>query len=204
MAEYKVNYTQSNFTGGIIATELYGRNDFNKVKTGLKTCTNWTIREAGGLEFRRGTKYVQTVPSDIGGDFVMSTISNTLLFFTRSGIKYIDNSGTWQTVSYPSDVHPVVEKLQFTEIRQRLYYYDGVNKLAAVYVTYSTQGNPTVTTKVEKFESVPSDVTVVIEHEGDAPQVTVQVPYTYAISLAKDEDHESLPIYLTQFLLTLS
>lgn len=45
MAEYKVNYTQSNFTGGIIATELYGRNDFNKVKTGLKTCTNWTIRE---------------------------------------------------------------------------------------------------------------------------------------------------------------
>ena len=70
MAEYKINYTQSNFTGGIIAAELYGRNDFNKVKTGLKTCTNWTIREAGGLEFRRGTKYINTVPKS---DFKLVT-----------------------------------------------------------------------------------------------------------------------------------
>ena len=69
MPEYKVNYTQSNFTGGIIAAELYGRNDFNKVKAGMKKCENWALREAGGLEFRRGSKFVANIPSDAGTNF---------------------------------------------------------------------------------------------------------------------------------------
>lgn len=98
MAEYKINYTQSNFTGGIIAAELYGRNDFNKVKTGLKKCANWTIREAGGLEFRRGTKYLQTIPVAAGNNFKMASLDKQLLFFCSDGIRYIqEEDGSWDT-----------------------------------------------------------------------------------------------------------
>lgn len=100
MAEYRINYTQSNFTGGIIAAELYGRNDFNKVKTGLKKCTNWTIREAGGLEFRRGTKYLQTIPVFANSNFKMASLYNQLLFFCVDGIRYLDSNDTWQLLPY--------------------------------------------------------------------------------------------------------
>ena len=101
MAEYKINYTQSNFTGGIIAAELYGRNDFNKVKTGLKKCTNWTIREAGGLEFRRGTRYLQTIPAAAGTNFKLASLDKQLFFFCNDCVRYLDSNNTWQYLDYP-------------------------------------------------------------------------------------------------------
>lgn len=96
MAEYKINYTQSNFTGGIIAAELYGRNDFNKVKSGLKKCTNWTIREAGGLEFRRGTRYLRTMPTEVNGQFKMASLDTMVFFFCEDGIRYLGDAQTWR------------------------------------------------------------------------------------------------------------
>ena len=102
MAEYRINYTQSNFTGGIIAAELYGRNDFNKVKTGLKKCTNWTIREAGGLEFRRGTKYLNTVPVAAGNNFKVASLDKKLLFFCEDGIRY--NKVGWEKAEENADL----------------------------------------------------------------------------------------------------
>lgn len=89
MAEYRINYTQSNFTGGIVSPELYGRNDFGKVKTGLKRCSNWTIREAGGLEFRRGTKYIHTVPVAAGTNFKVASIGDILIIFGANYIYYL-------------------------------------------------------------------------------------------------------------------
>ena len=89
MAEYRINYTQSNFTGGIVSPELYGRNDFGKVKTGLKKCINWTVREAGGLEFRRGTRYVDTVPAAAGTNFKIASIDDILVVFGASSIYYL-------------------------------------------------------------------------------------------------------------------
>ena len=89
MAEYRINYTQSNFTGGVIAAELYGRNDFNKVKTGMKKCVNWTIREAGGLEFRRGTQYISTIPVAAGDKFKIASIGDILIVFGANSIYYL-------------------------------------------------------------------------------------------------------------------
>lgn len=103
MAEYRINYTQSNFTGGVIAAELYGRNDFNKVKTGLKKCTNWTIREAGGLEFRRGTRYINTVPAAAGPKFKVSSIGDVLIVFGAASIYYLDADNEWQSIAYPAE-----------------------------------------------------------------------------------------------------
>lgn len=187
MAEYKINYTQSNFTGGIIAAELYGRNDFNKVKTGLKKCINWTIREAGGLEFRRGTKYLQTVPVAAGTNFKMASLDSVLLFFCSDGIRYVDGNNTWQLIAYPTGITPNMSKLQFTELKRRLYYYDGTIKLCEVVLNV---GVPS--TAITTFESAPTGATIESEKKGTRPDVYVEVRHEYTFALAKDETHESI------------
>lgn len=187
MAEYKINYTQSNFTGGIIAAELYGRNDFNKVKTGLKKCTNWTIREAGGLEFRRGTRYLQTVPVAAGTNFKMASLDSVLLFFCSDGIRYIDGNNAWQLIAYPTGITPNMSKLQFTELKRRLYYYDGTMKLCEVALN---AGVPS--TVITKFESAPTGCSIAASAQGTLPDVYVLVDHTYTFSLATDSEHESI------------
>lgn len=187
MAEYKINYTQSNFTGGIIAAELYGRNDFNKVKTGLKKCTNWTIREAGGLEFRRGTKYLQTVPVAAGTNFKMASLDSVLLFFCSDGIRYVDSNDDWQLIAYPTGITPDMDKLQFTELKRRLYYYDGTMKLCEVVLN---AGVPS--TVITKFESAPTGCTIAAAAQGTLPDVYVLVDHTYTFALATDSEHESI------------
>lgn len=202
MAEYKINYTQSNFTGGIIAAELYGRNDFNKVKTGLKKCTNWTIREAGGLEFRRGTKYLQTVPVAAGANFKMASLDSVLLFFCSDGIRYIDSNNAWQLIAYPTDtsvtpsvtVTPDLSKLQFTELKRRLYYYDGSIKLCEVTLT---AGVPSVA--ITAFETRPVGATISSTKQGTKPNVYVEVRHEYTFSLAKGPEQESVVSALTTY-----
>ena len=192
MAEYKINYTQSNFTGGIIAAELYGRNDFNKVKTGLKKCTNWTIREAGGLEFRRGTRYLQTIPVAEGTNFKMASLDSMLLFFCSDGIRYLDSQNAWQLIAYPTDILPNLDKLQFTELKRRLYYYDGNIKLCEVVLN---SGIPS--TKVSIFEVSPVGATCSAEVVGTLPNVYVLTEHEYTFSLAKDSAHEGIYAYKT-------
>lgn len=186
MAEYRINYTQSNFTGGIIAAELYGRNDFNKVKTGLKKCTNWTIREAGGLEFRRGTRYIQTLPEGLDGRFKLASLDKTLILFTADDIKWLRGSdNTWQTLVYP--VRPNINNLHFTELSRRLYFYDGTIQLCEIVLD---EGTPSVS--ITKFETTPTDATISSAVSGTAPEVYVPVTHKYTFSLAKDELHESV------------
>ena len=124
MAEYKVNYTQSNFTGGIVSPELWGRNDFNKVKAGMKKCENWTLREAGGLEFRRGTKFVVDIPDDAGTNFKFNSLDDVLILLCATKIYYlIDGTTTWVSISYPSGFTPVMTSLDSIELKQRLYVF---------------------------------------------------------------------------------
>lgn len=52
------NSTQPSFSAGIISTELFSRIDYSKLASGLKQCLNWSIRPAGGAEFRTGTKFI--------------------------------------------------------------------------------------------------------------------------------------------------
>lgn len=197
VAEYRINYTQSNFTGGIIAAELYGRNDFNKVKTGMKKCTNWTIREAGGLEFRRGTRYLQTIPSEVNGHYKMASLNTVLFFFCDDCIRYIDSEGAWQTLAYPEDtsvdpampIRPVIDRMQFTELNRRLYYYDSYMKLCEIYLDNSTHAP---TTRVTTFESAPTGATITVAKDGTAPTVYVEVEHKYTFSLAKDKEHETV------------
>ena len=187
MAEYRINYTQSNFTGGLIAAELYGRNDFNKVKTGLKKCTNWTIREAGGLEFRRGTRYLQTIPVAAGNNFKMASLDSVLLFFCNDGIRYLDSNNAWQLITYPAGVSPDLSKLQFTELKRRLYYYDGTMKMCEVVLN---AGVPSTTISI--FEKAPAGCSISAVTSGTLPNIYVLVDHTYTFALAKDSEHESI------------
>lgn len=196
MAEYRVNYTQSNFTGGIVSAELYGRNDFNKVKSGLKQCKNWTIREAGGLEFRRGTKYIATIPSSYGDNFRLTSLGGTPLLFANNGIHYLKKNGTFGDVSYPSGTAPDMGILGFRELKKKLYFYDANagHKLGELSLSnVDEDGFGVVSANVTKFESKPN-ATVSIEVAGTAPSPAVNVDYQYAISLSKNSDHESIAV----------
>lgn len=195
MAEYKVNYTQSNFTGGIIAAELYGRNDFNKVKSGLKKCVNWTIREAGGLEFRRGTEYIGVVPTGAGTNFKSASIDDVYLIIASDGVHWWrrEDSGayTYGKVTYPSGIAPNLDALQFVELQRRLYIFDGAMKLCQVKLDESR----TPYLEVTKFEGeLPSTVKFSIGKAGTLPSPYVEVEYSYAISVATDEQHESIAL----------
>lgn len=197
MAEYKINYTQSNFTGGIIAAELYGRNDFNKVKTGLKKCTNWTIREAGGLEFRRGTKYLHTVPAGAGNNFKLASLDSVLFFFCSDGIRYLNSSKQWTLLTYPTGITPNLTNLHFTELKRKLYYYDGSMKMCEITLPshdstkyYLSSGTPT--TVISKFEVAPTGCSISSSVQGTQPAVYVAYDHEYTFSLAKDSEHETL------------
>lgn len=193
MAEYRINYTQSNFTGGIIAAELYGRNDFNKVKTGLKKCTNWTIREAGGLEFRRGTRYVNVVPSEAGDKFKTASISDILIVFGESDIFYLDKNNEWQTIAYPAV--PNLDTLMFEELKQRLYFYDGTINLSEIRIREDEDPDTHEITRTPyaqytKFEETygASDVNITQTQGGTTPQYNVG--YRYAVSLLSQTGEE--------------
>ena len=124
MAEYKINYTQSNFTGGIIAAELYG---------------------------------------------------------------HVDSNDDWQLIAYPTGITPDMDKLQFTELKRRLYYYDGTMKLCEVVLN---AGVPS--TVITKFESAPTGCTIAAAVQGTLPDVYVLVDHTYTFALATDSEHESI------------
>lgn len=190
MAEYKVNYTQSNFTGGIIAAELYGRNDFNKVKSGLKQCVNWTIREAGGLEFRRGTEYINTLPVTLKTSFKTASIDNVLVVFGEKNIWWYSNTtGETGELQYPDGIgEHSVEKLQFTELQRRLYIYDGKIVLCHIELI---EDEPVIL--ISKFDGeLPEENAISLKAEGKQPDPAVLIDYTYAFSVAKDESHESV------------
>ncbi len=200
MAEYRINYTQSNFTGGIVAAELYGRNDFNKVKTGLKKCTNWTIREAGGLEFRRGTKYVNTIPVAAGNKFKIASISDILIVFGASKIYWLKEDNTWGEVSYPAT--PNLDSLMFEELKQRLYFYDGTINLSEIYLVEEVVDQQTQETamvphaRYTKFEEELVGTTLVAQTTPDAsidPRVDVEHSYTVAL-MSADGEKESIAI----------
>lgn len=181
MAEYRINYTQSNFTGGIIAAELYGRNDFNKVKTGLKKCTNWTIREAGGLEFRRGTRYINVVPSEAGDKFKTASISDILIVFGESDIFYLDKNNEWQTIAYPAI--PNLDMLMFEELKQRLYFYDGTINLSEIRL--DEDGVPYA--QYSQFEKELTGATVVATKRNPSPpSPRVEIEYQYAVALLSE------------------
>lgn len=191
MAEYKVNYTQSNFTGGIVSPELWGRNDFNKVKAGMKKCENWTLREAGGLEFRRGTKFVVDIPDDAGTNFKFNSLDDVLILLCATKIYYlIDGTTTWVSISYPSGFTPVMTSLDSIELKQRLYVFDGTaNKL--IQIRLNGSGVPYV--EITLFEgALPSGSTISASVVGTAPTPNVIVPHEYGFSVSKDADHESI------------
>lgn len=191
MAEYNVNYTQSNFTGGIVSAELYGRNDFNKVKSGLKQCKNWTIREAGGLEFRRGTKYLTSFSSSVyGDDFKLTSLGSVPLLFHENGIAYLKNDNTFGSLDYPSGTAPDMATIGFRELNRKLYYYDGNadHKMGEISLSGDIPS-----AKVSIFEKKPSG-SISIQPEGTRPSPYVLVDYQYAFAISDQPGNESIAV----------
>jgi hypothetical protein len=92
---------QPSFTSGELAPSLYGRVDFARYYTGLKTCRNFIVRQYGGLTNRPGTKLV--VETNSSGvvrliPFQFSTSQTYVLEFGNLYMRVIRNGGQ---VVYP-------------------------------------------------------------------------------------------------------
>lgn len=59
----KVNYIQTNFTGGELSPRLDGRVDVTKFKNGLRVCENFIVLPHGGARKRSGTRFVVELKS---------------------------------------------------------------------------------------------------------------------------------------------
>jgi hypothetical protein len=53
------DFRQSSFAGGEVSPLMYGRSDFKKYQTSLKSCMNWVITQQGALLKRPGTQFIQ-------------------------------------------------------------------------------------------------------------------------------------------------
>lgn len=77
---------QSSFSSGELSPSLYGRVDFNRYYTGLKTCRNFIVRQYGGVSNRPGTRFVGE-PKNSGSKavrlipFQFSTVQTYVLEF---------------------------------------------------------------------------------------------------------------------------
>lgn len=54
---------QPSFTAGELSPSMYGRIDFARYYSGLKTCRNFIVRQYGGVVNRPGTKYIAETKS---------------------------------------------------------------------------------------------------------------------------------------------
>jgi hypothetical protein len=89
---------QASFTSGELSPSLYGRVDFAKYYTALKTCRNFIVRQYGGVSNRPGTRYIAT-PKYSGTKaiklipFQFSTIQTYVLEFGDYYMRVIMNGG---------------------------------------------------------------------------------------------------------------
>jgi hypothetical protein len=102
---------QASFTSGELSPSMYGRLDFGKYYTGLKTCRNFIIRQFGGASNRPGTRFVSEV-SDSENitrliPFEFSSTQAYVLEFGHLVLRIIKDGGVVVWPSGPSAGQPV-------------------------------------------------------------------------------------------------
>lgn len=94
---------QVSFTSGELAPSLYGRVDFNRYYTGLRSCRNFIVRPFGGIVNRPGTRFISEVQnSDYRHrliPFQFSTAQTYALLFGQYTMRVIKDGAM---VLYPS------------------------------------------------------------------------------------------------------
>lgn len=89
---------QASFTTGELSPSLYGRTDFARYYSGLKTCRNFIVRQYGGVSNRPGSRYVaETKYSGSSAvrliPFQFSTVQTYVLEFGHLYMRVIMNGG---------------------------------------------------------------------------------------------------------------
>jgi hypothetical protein len=88
------NVPQKSFASGELAPFLYARTDVAKYASGLRTCRNFIVQKAGGVQNRPGTVYVAAVPGRARlVPFIYSTAQTYLLVFTEGVITIYRDGG---------------------------------------------------------------------------------------------------------------
>lgn len=105
---------QNSFTAGELSPQVYGRTDFAKYFTGLRTCLNFIVRQYGGVENRPGSQLVAPLNNQTKRarliPFVFSPDQQYLLEVGHLYIRIIYNGG----VVVDGGGNPIVVTTPFT------------------------------------------------------------------------------------------
>lgn len=93
---------QPSFTSGELSPSLYGRVDFARYSTGLKTCRNFIVRQYGGIANRPGTKLVVETKSSGAVRLIPFQFSTTQTYVLEFGNLYMRIAKDGEQVVYPA------------------------------------------------------------------------------------------------------
>ena len=197
------NITQPSFSSGIISTELFGRLDFKKIESGLKQCENWSIRPAGGVTFRTGTKYIANAKySDKNISlipFVYNRSDGLCLEFGHHYIRFFDDG---KPVKKNGRVYEITTTYSEKEVG-RIKYVQDKNKMYLVHPNHppallerDDDGNWSLRDLVFN-PSVPTVNSVTIEKLTAKKTDTVVNfdKWQYAVSIVDKDGHEGMATY---------
>lgn len=116
-----INKTQNSFSSGIISTELLGRIDFEKIKSGLRQCENFIVRPVGGVQYAAGTKYV-TEAKDVSR-FIPFVENKTYIYcleFSDKLIRVIDETGEVASIETTFE-ESEIDLIKYAQYKNQLY-----------------------------------------------------------------------------------
>lgn len=135
---------QNSFTSGEIAPSLFGRVDFARYYTGLKTCLNFIVRQFGGVTNRPGTKLCaafkdstkkgRLIPFEFNSDQAYT------LEFTEEMIRIYKEGGlvVWPSgpnVGLPVEVVTIYQEADLPLLK----YVQSADVMTICHPTYPTQ-----------------------------------------------------------------
>lgn len=116
-----INKTQNSFSSGIISTELLGRIDFEKIKSGLRQCENFIVRPVGGVQFAEGTTYV-TDAIEVSRliPFIESKAATFCLEFSDRLIRVINETGEVARVE-TTFLESEIDLIKYAQYKNQLF-----------------------------------------------------------------------------------
>lgn len=139
---------QTNFSGGVLSPQLWGRTDLARHATGLRTLTNFFVSRHGAAVSRPGTTFVHLTGSNAGVrlvPFIYSDTQSYALEFGELYVRFHSNGGTvvWATWSgaslYDTDDHVTYAGATYRALRSTLADQPDISPLDWVQTSATTQ-----------------------------------------------------------------
>jgi len=160
-------FTQNNFTQGQVGPYLLGRGETPIYKAGLETCANFILLPQGGIQKRKGFKYISANP-DLSTTPDGSTTLNTVGFHDKSRIIPFQFSDAQEYVIIlePKDT------VAATEAKMHIFY----NDVRLAVITNGSGGNvfPITTSMIDEVRFTQSFDVMIFVHPDMRPVTLIR------------------------------